>query len=97
MVGVKYYFVDYGISSYFPHRSQARLVLGTAGRDQDVPELSDETQYDPFKVDIFTIGHVLRQLFHDVCLSNTLDPVSLMDCYSRRIPIANFLCPLLNL
>ena len=69
MVNVKYYFVDYGISSYFPPGSQARLVVGTDGRDRDVPELSDEVPYDPFKVDIFTIGNVLRQLFCDVCLS----------------------------
>ncbi|KAH8987869.1 kinase-like domain-containing protein [Lactarius akahatsu] len=64
-VGVKYYFVDYGISSYFPAGSQERLVLGTAGRDQDVPELSDVVPYDPFKVDIFTIGNVFRQVFRD--------------------------------
>ncbi|KAI0287518.1 hypothetical protein BC826DRAFT_1108366 [Russula brevipes] len=64
-VEVKYYFVDYGISSYFPPGSQRELVLGTAGRDQDVPELSDEVPYDPFKVDIFTIGNVFHQLFHE--------------------------------
>lgn len=58
-VGVKYYFVDYGISSYFPTESGPRMVLGRDGRDQDVPELSDEVPYDPFKVDIFTIGNVL--------------------------------------
>jgi hypothetical protein len=58
--GVKYYFVDYGISSYFPAGSQRELVLGVAGRDQDVPELSNEVPYDPFKVDIFTVGNVIR-------------------------------------
>ena len=59
-VGVKYYFVDYGISSYFPPGSQRELVLGIVGREQDVPELSDSMPYDPFKVDIFTIGNVLH-------------------------------------
>lgn len=68
MVGVKYYFIDYGISSYFLSGSQERLVLGTEGRDQDVPELSDEVPYDPFKVDIFSIGNVFQQSFCDVCL-----------------------------
>ena len=58
--GVKYYFVDYGISSYFPAGSNREPVLGIAGRDQDVPELSDDVPYDPFKVDIFTIGNVIR-------------------------------------
>jgi len=64
--GVKYYFVDYGISSSFPSGSRPQLVLGRAGRDQDVPELSDTVPYDPFKVDIFTIGNVLRLEFQDV-------------------------------
>jgi len=79
-VEVKYYFVDYGISSYFPPGSQRELVLGTAGRDQDVPELSDEVPYDPFKVDIFTIGNVFHQLFHEkysnyefFCASHRID------------------------
>ena len=64
--GVQYYFVDYGISSYFPPGSQRELVVGIAGRDQDVPELSNNVPYDPFKVDIFTIGSVLRSEFQAV-------------------------------
>lgn len=64
--GVKYYFIDYGISSYFPTGSEPHLVLGRDGRDQDVPELSDDVPYDPFKVDIFTIGNVLRGEFCNV-------------------------------
>jgi hypothetical protein len=57
--GVKYYFIDYGISSYFPPGSSRERVTGIAGRDQDVPELSESDPYDPFAVDIFTIGHNL--------------------------------------
>ncbi|KAI9428515.1 hypothetical protein H4582DRAFT_676776 [Lactarius indigo] len=64
-VGVKYYFVDYRTSSYFPEGTEPQLVLGFARRDQDVPELSDEVPYDPFKVDIFTIGNVLGREFVD--------------------------------
>ena len=62
-VGVKYYFIDYQISSYFPNGTERQLVLGLSGYDRDVPELSDEVPYDPFKVDIFTIGNVLRREF----------------------------------
>ena len=64
--GVKYYYVDYGISSYFPPGLQRELVVGIAGRDQDVPELSRNVPYDPFKVDIFSIGNVLRGEFQAV-------------------------------
>jgi hypothetical protein len=71
--GVKYYFVDYGISSYFPPGSQRELVVGIAGRDQDVPELSNNVPYDPFKVDIFTIGNVLRGEFQAVGFHSPAD------------------------
>ena len=64
--GVKYYFIDYGISSYFSPGSRRELVVGIAGRDRDVPELSNKVPYDPFKVDIFTIGNVLRGEFQAV-------------------------------
>jgi len=73
--GVRYYFVDYGISSYFPPGSRRELVVGIAGRDQDVPELSNNVPYDPFKVDIFTIGNVLRGEFQAVRFSLSLTVV----------------------
>ncbi len=65
---VKYYFVDYGISSYFPSGFQERLFLSTQGRDQNVPELSNKVPHDPLKVDIFTTDNVFHQSFHDVSL-----------------------------
>ncbi len=58
---VKYYFVDYGISSDFdPNGKQDRTVVGIHGIDQDVPELSLTVPYDPFKVDIFLLGNMLK-------------------------------------
>lgn len=68
---VKYYYVDFGISSHFPPDSQGdRLVLGRDGRDQDVPELSESIPYNPFKVDIFILGNLFRHEFHDVSISS---------------------------
>ncbi|KAH9918118.1 kinase-like domain-containing protein [Fomitopsis serialis] len=64
-VPVRYYFVDYGLSVHVPPDGRSGLVLGTLGRDQDVPELSDEVPYDPFKVDVFIIGNLLRRMFYD--------------------------------
>lgn len=75
---VKYYYVDYGISSYFPPDTTTdRLALGTGGRDQEVPELSTTTPYNPFKVDIVIIGNLLRHEFHEVRL--------FLRCHSLRI------------
>ena len=62
-VPVTYYFVDFGISSWFQPDEQTRLVLGTHGLDKDVPELSNEVPYDPFKVDIFVLGNMFRENF----------------------------------
>ncbi|KAI0036413.1 hypothetical protein K488DRAFT_41089 [Vararia minispora EC-137] len=64
-VGVTYYFIDYGISSYYPPGTSRGMVIGRDGRDQDVPELSDTKSYDPFAVDIFIIGNMLRLRFRE--------------------------------
>lgn len=66
VAGVRYYFVDFGISSYFPDATSPRLVTGADGRDQDPLELSDTIPYDPFKLDIFIIGNMLRRDFCEV-------------------------------
>ena len=63
---VKYYYVDFGISSHIPPDSDDKLVVGQLGRDQDVPELSATVPYDPFKVDIFIIGNLLCTEFDKV-------------------------------
>ena len=64
--GVKYYFVDFGISVHIPDSVNPKLVTGFLGRDRDPPELSDSTPYDPFKLDIFIIGNMLGQEFYTV-------------------------------
>ena len=66
LAGVKYYYLDFGISCYLPDTDSLRLVTGDEGRDQEPPELSDTEPYDPFKLDIFIIGNMLRREFCDV-------------------------------
>ncbi len=69
-VPVTYYFVDFGLSSLFAADQASRLVTGSFGLDEEVPELSDEVPYDPFKVDIFILGNLFRQQFVEVRLDN---------------------------
>src|SRR5258708_5048212 len=64
--GVKYYFIDFGISVYIPENLHSKLVTGTQGRDRDPPELYQDTAYDPFKLDIFIIGNMLKREFLEV-------------------------------
>ena len=61
--GVKYYFIDFGISVHIPDNLHSKLVTGIEGRDQDPPELSLDVGYDPFKLDIFIIGNMLKREF----------------------------------
>ena len=61
VTGIKYYVVDFGQSSQFGDSTQPRLVRGTMIQDHDPPELSNETPYDPFPVDVFTLGNLYKK------------------------------------
>lgn len=62
---VRYYLIDFGISTRFPEGSST-YVTGLKGRDKEVPELSSDVPYDATKVDIFTLGNLFRQEFVQV-------------------------------
>lgn len=66
IVPVTYLFTDFGISTWFAPEDQNRLVTGTDGLDREVPELSDDVSYDPFKVDIFLLGNLFRTFLFEV-------------------------------
>ena len=60
---IKYYFIDFGISSKFDESNTNRLVSGRDGLDQQVPELRLQNTYDPFPLDVFILGNVYNNLF----------------------------------
>ncbi|OCB87840.1 hypothetical protein A7U60_g4974 [Sanghuangporus baumii] len=68
---VKYYFTDFGLSSHFDEPKVLRLVVGNRAQDTDVPELSNVIPYDPFPVDVFTLGNVFKRNFLDVRASQS--------------------------
>ncbi|OCB89313.1 hypothetical protein A7U60_g3513 [Sanghuangporus baumii] len=49
-----------------------RLVAGNRAQDREVPELSSIVPYDPFAVDIFTLGNVFKRNFLNVFLVTSL-------------------------
>ena len=65
-VPIKYYFIDFGYSSRFAPDETNRLVVGSKGLDGEVPELSDDVPYDPFRLDVFVVGNMFRQTFLSV-------------------------------
>ncbi|TDL14170.1 hypothetical protein BD410DRAFT_817220 [Rickenella mellea] len=58
---VRYYLTDFGISTRFKNPGKPRRVVGIDCQDQDVPELSTDIPYDPFPVDIFTLGNLYQK------------------------------------
>ncbi|THH28987.1 hypothetical protein EUX98_g5199 [Antrodiella citrinella] len=65
---VTYYYIDFGISVVVPAyaRGERRLVEGDDGQDRAAPELHTEEAYDPFALDVFLVGDLLKRNFLDV-------------------------------
>lgn len=87
---VRYYYIDFGLSTHFAPGTSS-YVVGDIGRDTDVPELSDDVPYDPFKVDIFSLGNVYFKELDQVCLQHLCALASLMltsskEVQERRVP-----------
>ncbi|KAI4526029.1 hypothetical protein K523DRAFT_259861 [Schizophyllum commune Tattone D] len=61
--GARYYFIDFGLSCAFDSYEKRHKVYGVCGQHRDVPELSEEVAYDPFKVDMRQLGETLRKDF----------------------------------
>ncbi|GBE85432.1 hypothetical protein SCP_0706190 [Sparassis crispa] len=59
---VRYYLIDFGISSLFG-KGESPYVVGRKGRDKELPELSDDVPYDAYKVDIFILGNLFKKDF----------------------------------
>lgn len=81
---VRYYFIDFGLSTHFaPGVSPS--VVGAAGRDKEVPELSLDVPYDAFKVDIFAMGNLyVKELVQKYQGLEFLQP--LIDVMKQRDP-----------
>lgn len=62
---VRYYFVGFGNCLHTP-RHQHTLMRGIGGSDWEVPELRFVQVYDPFKLDIYTLGNVISAALHEV-------------------------------
>ena len=58
-VEIRYYFIDFGLSTEFSLGQHERLVTGGLGRIQ-APEQVSGLPYDPFKLDVYYLGHVFQ-------------------------------------
>lgn len=72
---VKYYFIDFGLSSRFESFASRKLVLGDVAQNLTVPELSKRVPYDAFALDIRMFGDLIRALQTEFSGLEFLDPV----------------------
>ncbi|HEV7736063.1 MAG TPA: hypothetical protein VGO47_01660 [Chlamydiales bacterium] len=77
---IPYYFIDFGLSGQYPSFEERGLIGGRVGQDRTVPEFSDTEFFDPFKVDIYQLGGVFKEM-EDV---STLFPLFIF--------VSNFTC-----
>lgn len=91
---VKYYFIDFGISSHFSP-DDVPLVVGTKGRDKEPPELSDTQPYNPFPLDIFILGNVYLQEFVQVSQSHCTTGNYTLTVFEQKYHGLDFLHPLI--
>ncbi|KAG5641368.1 hypothetical protein DXG03_005384 [Asterophora parasitica] len=62
---VRYIIIDFDCSVWLAP-GQPRLVRNFGGRDGDPPEYKNREPYDPFKIDVFTLGNMLYKDFFQV-------------------------------
>ncbi|KAJ7449256.1 kinase-like domain-containing protein [Mycena latifolia] len=61
---MQYYYIDFGLSVRFPSFEERGLVTGDFGRcRKHIPEISETVPYDPFPVDIRSVGEMVRRQF----------------------------------
>ena len=69
----KYYLIDFGLSHDFTGADGPHLLEGPYGGYRNVPEHqgSEPPPCDPFPVDVFCIGNLIKEDYLDVRLSSS--------------------------
>ena len=61
-VNMRYYIIDFEMSQMFAE-DEPHLVEDIRGADKSVPEYGFDHPYDPFPVDVYTLGMVFYKFF----------------------------------
>ncbi|KAL5530900.1 hypothetical protein ACEPAG_3776 [Sanghuangporus baumii] len=67
VTSIKYYFIDFGISSRFDDATEPRMVTGEDCQDKQLPEIYLGKPYSPFPVDVFLLGNLFKHDLVKVC------------------------------
>ncbi|KAH9478401.1 hypothetical protein JR316_0008855 [Psilocybe cubensis] len=75
---VKYYLIDFETAEIFPPNS---LTIGRYGQVKDVPEMSVTVPYDPFKLDVYQVGSLVKTLIEVILVTVLRDESHLHQLY----------------
>lgn len=84
---VKYYFTDFGLSTYFKDPNGRKRVTGQKAAEDSIPEFGSQRPYDPYPVDVYTLGKVFSRNFLEVSFSNYQVFSSAIDASHRNTRI----------
>ena len=77
---VRYYFIDMGYAKWFRDADEPRLLGGKMARTL-APEQQIDKTYDPFLVDIYQLGAVIKQDLIPVCCPpHYLSSINFLTC-----------------
>jgi hypothetical protein len=82
----KYYLIDFGLSRFYDPKDGPSLAWPVRGGDKTVPEIQGEKyseKCDPFLVDIYGIGNMIKQTFLDVSADTSEYLSSSLSCLEK--------------
>jgi len=59
---VQYFYIDFGLSGYYPHGQESATAFGTMGQIKDIPEFATSSPYNLFKLDICQLGRTFLEV-----------------------------------
>ncbi|KAF7290549.1 Protein kinase domain-containing protein [Mycena indigotica] len=81
---VDYFYIDFGLSEYFPEGTTDARRIGRLRTFPEIPELSWEVPYNPFLVDVFQLGLTMHKLIYGYPSLEIFRPVA--DAMTARNP-----------
>ncbi|KIM39288.1 hypothetical protein M413DRAFT_447232 [Hebeloma cylindrosporum] len=82
---VNYYVIDFELSQRMNPEGNPCRFVGSWGQDRSVPEMSFTTPSDPFKVDVYQLGNIIKKLIGNYVGLDILKP--LVDAMTNSDPL----------
>jgi hypothetical protein len=89
---VDYYYIDFGLSSWYPNGKETATSIGAVGQIKSVPELSDIVPYNPFQVDIYQLGYTILEVVEVGILTSLQRHIFIPTKPCRVIAVFRCLC-----